>query len=146
MEDYELEVHAAGPSVQGMTFTLDELKEFPKHRVVSTIQCGGNRRAEMHAAKPLKGHAWTGGAIGNAEWAGARLYDVLKAAGYKVSYSFVGWGGQNQIVNGLPIAKVLKQDKERRDLHIQFEGYDLGADSSPYGASIPIDKGYLLLL
>ena len=26
--------------------------------------------------------------------------------------------------------------------HVQFEGYDVGADGSPYGASIPIEKGF----
>ena len=59
--------------------------KFPKYEVVSTIQCGGNRRAEMKAVKDLKGLPWTGGAIGNAKWGGARLYDVLKAAGIKLA-------------------------------------------------------------
>ncbi len=104
-------------SDDGKTFTLDDLKKFPKHTVTAAIQCGGNRRAEMNASKPLKGLQWSGGAIGNATWSGARLTDVLEAAGFRCD------------------------PDGRRDLHVQFEGYDLGADSSPYGASIPIDKG-----
>ena len=35
----------------------------------------------MKAKKDLKGLPWTGGAIGNASWAGARLYDILIATG-----------------------------------------------------------------
>ena len=31
--------------------------------------------------KPVKGLSWGPAAIGNATWSGARLYDVLKAAG-----------------------------------------------------------------
>ena len=76
--EYELEITGNGVE---RTLTLADIKKFPKHSVVSTIQCGGNRRAEMKAKKDLKGLPWTGGAIGNAQWAGARLYDVLLAVG-----------------------------------------------------------------
>ena len=78
--------------------------------MTSTIQCGGNRRAEMNQIKEIKGLMWKGGAIGNAKWAGVRLSDVLK------EYD----------LNGIK--------------HVQFEGYDEGSDGSPYGASIPIAK------
>lgn len=54
---------------------------FPQVTVSAAIQCGGNRRSEMNAVKKLKGLNWKGGAIGNATWSGARLYDVLKMAG-----------------------------------------------------------------
>ena len=36
------------------------------------------RRAEMRATRNLKGLEWRGGAIGNAEWSGAKLSDVLQ--------------------------------------------------------------------
>lgn len=84
-EDYELEVTGVGLPSDGITLKLSDIKKFPKYEVVSTIQCGGNRRAEMKAVKDLKGLPWTGGAIGNAKWGGARLYDVLKAAGIKLA-------------------------------------------------------------
>ena len=84
-EDYELEVTGVGLPTEGITLKLSDIKKFPKYEVVSTIQCGGNRRAEMKAVKDLKGLPWTGGAIGNAKWGGARLYDVLKAAGIKLA-------------------------------------------------------------
>ena len=90
---------------------LSNLKsQFPKIEITSAIQCGGNRRAEMQAIKPIKGLSWKGGAIGNAKWGGARLSDVL---------------------NGYDLKDVK---------HVQFEGYDEGSDGSPYGASIPIEK------
>ena len=80
-DEYELDVSGIGLPEDGKTFKLSDIKKLPKYEVVSTIQCGGNRRAEMKAVKDLKGLPWTGGAIGNAKWGGARLYDVLKAAG-----------------------------------------------------------------
>ena len=80
-DEYELEITGIGLPEEGKTLTLSDIKKFPKYEVVSTVQCGGNRRAEMKAVKDLKGLPWTGGAIGNAKWGGARLYDVLKASG-----------------------------------------------------------------
>lgn len=115
-DEYELELTGVGLPEDGKVLKLSDIKKFPKYEVVSTIQCGGNRRAEMKAVKDLKGLPWTGGAIGNAKWAGARLYDVLKAAG-------------------------LNEDQIEAK-HVQFEGYDRGADGSPYGASIPISKAF----
>ena len=34
------------------------------------------------------------------------------------------------------------REDEIRAKHVQFEGYDKGADGSPYGASIPISKAF----
>ena len=113
-KDYELEITGLG--IKDKTLTLEDIKKFPKHSVTSVVQCGGNRRAEMKAKKDLKGLPWTGGAIGQAKWSGARLYDVLKAAGMSE--------------DNIKVA------------HIQFEAYDEGADGSPYGASIPVEKGF----
>ena len=70
------------------TLTLDDIKKLPKHTVKMTLQCSGNRRTEMVAARteenglpPVRGLAWTNGAISTAEWSGAKLRDVLMAAG-----------------------------------------------------------------
>ncbi len=96
-------------------FKLADIKKLPKYSVTATIQCGGNRRAEMNKARQLKGLSWDGGAIGNATWTGARLVDVLAAAG----------------------VKNLDELSERSDVHVIFEGADTGADGSSYGASVP---------
>jgi sulfite oxidase len=78
---YRLEIE--GVNVKGRILNLDEIKKkFPKVEISATIQCGGNRRSEMGTSKPVGGLAWSGGAIGNANWTGARLRDVLKAAGF----------------------------------------------------------------
>ena len=70
-------------SLQGniLSFLLifQELKsKFPKHTVMSTIQCAGSRRSEMNEIKKVKGLDWGAAAISTAEWSGARLIDVLR--------------------------------------------------------------------
>jgi Mo-co oxidoreductase dimerisation domain/Oxidoreductase molybdopterin binding domain len=50
--------------------------------VVATLACAGNRRAELLKVRPIPGkEPWTHGAIATAKWRGARLADVLEAAG-----------------------------------------------------------------
>lgn len=118
---YKLQVELQGPQgdrreAGGLSLTLDDLKsKFPKHTVTATIQCAGNRRSDMHKSKPVKGLNWGIGAIGNATWSGARLRDVLLAAGY--SPGDTEW------------AK-----------HVQFEGLDQDVAGTTYGASIPLRK------
>jgi len=110
--EYELEVNF-GDSYE-KTYSLDAIKAFPKHTITATIQCAGNRRAEMKKVKTLKGLEWKGGAIGNATWSGARLHDVLKAAGVT----------------------------DKTQGHVHFEGMDIEPDGSLYAASIPIEKAF----
>ena len=109
-ETYFLEVVA--PGREAVRFTLNDLKtKFPKHKVVATLQCAGNRRSEMTAVKPVKGLSWGTAAISNAEWAGARLTDVLAHCGITANEAAVE--------------------------HMQFEGLDRGVEGKPYGASVP---------
>ena len=63
--------------------TYDQLtSEFNAHSVVATLVCAGNRRAELLNVHPIPGKdPWAHGAISTAEWRGARLGDVLRAAG-----------------------------------------------------------------
>jgi len=111
--EYELEVGGIG--CKDITLSLEDLKKLPKHTIVSALQCGGNRRLEMKTRKNLKGLDWRGGAIGNAEWSGARLLDVLEAAGFS-------------------------DEKYPHARHVIFEGLDTDPANSPFGASIPIEK------
>src|ERR1700758_3558521 len=66
-----------------LTLTYDDLTmNFAQHWVVATLACAGNRRAEMLRVHPIPGKdPWAHGAISTAEWRGARLSDVLDAAG-----------------------------------------------------------------
>ncbi|MDF2823397.1 MAG: sulfite oxidase, partial [Mycobacterium sp.] len=83
--------------------------------VTATLQCAGNRRAGFMAIRPIPGEdPWGSGAVSTARWHGARLSDVLRAAG---------------AASG--------------DLHVAFAAPDWSDDATPpqtYGSSIPLAK------
>ena len=112
-EQYRLVVGGEGVS-NPVSLSLHDLKtKFPRYTVTSTIQCAGNRRVELNRVKPVKGIPWTGGAIGTAEWGGARLRDVLLHAG-------------------------IKEDEIE---HVHLEGLDSNPlTGERYGGSIPASK------
>ena len=65
-----------------LDLSMAELRErFPPRTTVAVLQCAGNRRAHMRRVRPVSGDPWAGGAIGNAQWSGVALADVLRAAG-----------------------------------------------------------------
>jgi sulfite oxidase len=95
--------------------SLEDLHHLPRHTVVATVQCAGNRRDEMSTVKAVKGGSWGIGAVSNAEWTGARLSDVFAVAGLDLA--------------NMPDAR-----------HIVFEGLDADPlTKKNYGASIPRD-------
>jgi sulfite oxidase len=65
-----------------MQLSLDELRgEFPVHRVAAAVLCAGNRREELNSVEIVAGTTWRQGAVGNAEWTGVRLADILDRVG-----------------------------------------------------------------
>ncbi len=115
LEAKELTLTIDGLVDKPLTLKLPELIErFPAASTTATLTCAGNRRSEFAAIKKVGGVQWEAGAIGNAEWQGVRLADVLKAAGVK------------------PDAK-----------HVWFEGRDHVTEKDvtfPFGGSIPLEK------
>ncbi|GLK81764.1 molybdopterin-dependent oxidoreductase [Methylopila turkensis] len=59
----------------------DLIRRFPPRSITATMQCAGNRRADLNRLRPVSGDPWAPGAIGNARWDGIGLGDVLRAAG-----------------------------------------------------------------
>ncbi|XP_041672407.1 sulfite oxidase, mitochondrial [Cheilinus undulatus] len=115
-ESYQLQVEVEGQSEGGLSLSLKDLKtKFQKHTITATLQCAGNRRSEMNKVKQVKGLNWGIAAISNATWSGARLRDVLMAAGYRSNMS-------------------------QKMRHVQFEGLDKDVTGTTYGASIPLNK------
>nr|DBA32909.1 TPA: hypothetical protein GDO54_000658 [Pyxicephalus adspersus] len=98
-----------------LKLSLNDLKtKFPRHEVIATLQCAGNRRSEMNAVKQVKGLDWGTAAISNARWAGVRLRDVLLQAGYT--------------------------EEASKGLHVHFEGLDQDLTGTKYGASISFQR------
>jgi DMSO/TMAO reductase YedYZ molybdopterin-dependent catalytic subunit len=56
-------------------------RQFPAASVTAVNQCSGNSRG--YFSPRIFGGQWAHGAMGNAEWTGARLRDLLAAAGVK---------------------------------------------------------------
>ena len=62
-----------------LQLTLDDLKKLPQYKVPATLECAGNGRSFFRPR--LAGLQWSKGAIGNAEWRGPRIADLLRKAG-----------------------------------------------------------------
>jgi len=89
-------------------------QNFSVHTIGAALLCAGNRRKELNAVESVAGTNWHQGAVGNAEWTGVRLADILARAG-----------------------------AESGDLHVIFSSADKvtarGVETS-FGASIPLSK------
>lgn len=88
---------------------------FPVVTVMSVMQCAGNRRADLQQVRATSGDPWGVGAIGNAEWTGVRLADLLEASGID----------------------------RKRARHVRFLGADevpVEGETDRYGVSIPVAK------
>jgi len=107
-------------------FTLDDLKtKFKKHEVVTTLQCAGNRREDLHDKdhKIYIAPHWVIGAMSCAKWGGVKLRDVLEECGINVDDIALG-----------------KEEPPEGIEHIQCEGYDQDETGYTYGGSFPFMK------
>lgn len=100
------------------SYTLADLKKFPKHTYQLTLECGGNGRYEFNP--PAKGNQWTVGAVSCAKWTGVRLKDLLQDVGVKSDAVYIGYyaadthlsgsPGKEPISRGIPIEKALMDE------------------------------------
>ena len=96
---------------------FDELtSRFDPHEVTATLQCAGNRRAGLLEVREIAGEdPWGPGATSTATWRGARLAEVLRAAGVEPG-------------DGLHVAFSAPDESE------------LASPTQPYGSSVPLSK------
>ena len=112
--DHEVDVigHVESP----FSFRLADLRgDFAERKVTAVLQCAGNRRANMQPVKETSGDPWSVGAIGNAEWTGVALSDVLHKAGIDMSQA----------------------------RHVAFtcaDEVEVDGDRAPYGVSISLER------
>ncbi len=109
-------LHVTGRVARTLHLSMDELRaRFAAQTVTATMQCAGNRRADMQRVRPTSGDPWAPGAVGNAAWTGIPLADVLRAAGAEMDPA----------------------------LHVAFDCADecqVDGRTIHYGASIPMHK------
>ncbi len=101
-----------GKVAKELHLTLGDLGKLPQYTVPAVIECTGNGRGFYRPRVP--GIQWMRGAIGNAEWTGPRLSDVLKLAGTDPSARFVEVNGADvgvaktpDFVRSFPMKKAL---------------------------------------
>ena len=78
-QNWRLKVEGAVASPFELTY--DELRQMPSQTMTATMECAGNGRTFLQPK--VKGVAWDLGAVGNAEWTGVLLRDVLQRAGVR---------------------------------------------------------------
>ncbi len=112
--DPACQLHVGGLVDTAMDLSVAALQSrFTPHTVTATLQCAGNRRADLQPIRSTSGDPWQAGAIGTADWTGVRLADVLAATDIAPGASDVA-----------------------------FESADLVTDhdNTPYAVSIPLKK------
>jgi DMSO/TMAO reductase YedYZ molybdopterin-dependent catalytic subunit len=103
-------VQISGLVSKQLQLSVADLQKLPQHTVPATLECTGNGRGFYTPKVP--GIQWGRGGVGNAEWSGPRLSDVLKLAGVD------------------PKAK-----------HIEIDGADTGMMKTPdFIRSMPMEK------
>lgn len=95
-----------------------DIRGMPGRTLVSYLECAGNHRAmfDLVQGRPAQGTQWMTGAVGNAEWTGVALRDVLMRAGIRedaASVLLIGLDA-NSPEEGfrrvLPVAKAMHPD------------------------------------
>src|SRR2546426_8438634 len=76
VRDWRLKIEGAVD--RSLEVTYDELLKMKTRTVVATLECAGNSRVFL--VPKVKGTQWELGAVGNAEWTGVPLGDVLQQA------------------------------------------------------------------
>lgn len=114
------EVHwklrVSGLVERSQEFTLKDLRQMKAASVTAVMQCSGNGRA-FHRPK-VPGVQWERGAVGNAEWTGVRLRDLLAEAGVRTEARHVQFQGADRpvvasvplFVRSIPLEKALHPD------------------------------------
>lgn len=136
----------SGDGLRSQCFTVDDLKrQFPEQTVVTTIQCGGNRRTDTPHRDSVKGLAWTSGAIGTAEWKGVWLRDVLHFLEGPARLDPTSTTSLNFMATQTTSASVIKQEGDTAHIltakepqfHVHFDGLDKDPGSQ-FQVSIPL--------
>ncbi len=101
---------------EALNVSLKELRQFEEVTLTAVLQCSGNGRAYHRPKAP--GVQWERGAVGNAQWTGVRLRDVLQRAGVNLQGLHVQLQGADRPVlatvpwftRSIPLAKALHPD------------------------------------
>jgi len=104
-----------GEVAQPLELTFAELTRFEPSSVMNTLECAGNGRAFFRPRVP--GIQWVRGGVGNAQFSGPRLADVLRRAGVKSTGTHVAFNGIDvppgnvpDFIRSIPMEKAMHPD------------------------------------
>jgi DMSO/TMAO reductase YedYZ molybdopterin-dependent catalytic subunit len=100
-----------------VSLSYEEFKKLPSKTLAATIECAGNSRGFL--VPKASGVLWEFGGIGNAEWTGVSLSDVLERAGIKE-------GAVEVVLEGADTGSINSDPKSPGEVHFE--------------RSLPLDK------
>lgn len=119
LKNWKLKVEGLERPVE---LTYEQLTRMPQRTVTMAMECAGNSR--IFLSPKVSGLQWELGAVGNAEWTGVPLAEVLRLGGIKAGAAEVVLEGADSgeikkepqspgkiaFARGLPLAKALKPE------------------------------------
>jgi sulfite oxidase len=124
-----------------LSLGIADLEKLPQVTVEAVLQCAGNGRAMFEPRVP--GVQWRLGAMGNAQWSGVRLRDVLELARPKDGAAHLHLQGAEKpvmsttprFIRGIPLEKAMRADTL---LAVKMNGRPLSHDhGSPLRLVLP---------
>jgi len=121
---------------QALSLSMADLLAMPRVELAAVNQCSGNSRGLFQPR--VSGGQWANGAMGNAQWTGVRLRDVLDRAGVKGGAVAVRFNGLDEpVVDGAPdFMKSLDVD-HARDGEVML-AYQMNGEQLPLLNGFPL--------
>ncbi len=146
IEERDWRLKIEGAVDRPFELSYDELCKMKTHTLAATLECAGNSRAFL--VPKVKGVQWQLGAVGNAQWTGILLSDVLQQAGIKKNaHEVILEGADNGTIAEPPrpdgkihFARSLPKEKAMDDVLLAFKmnGEQLAASHGfPLRAIVP---------
>jgi sulfane dehydrogenase subunit SoxC len=106
----EWRLAVTGLLAQPLELTFADLRAMKSRTITAFLECSGNSRTRF--SPETDGTPWGNGAIGNAEWTGVPLVDVLNQAGVQPGAIDVVAQGADfpEMQRGLPLAVAMNPD------------------------------------
>lgn len=116
VEESHWSLNVGGAVGSPQAFTMNALRQLEPVTITAVLQCSGNGRAYHRPRVP--GVQWERGAVGNAQWTGVRLRDVLKVVDVRAEAKHVQFQGADRpavatvplFVRSIPLEKALHPD------------------------------------
>ena len=139
VDHYSWALSVEGDAISNpLRMTYDDIRNLPARSLISYLECAGNHRAMFNLVngKEASGTQWMTGAIGNGEWLGASLRDVLTLAGiHENAHTVLLVGMDTASPEGgfrypLPVAKAMHPDT--------LLAYGLNGEALPRDHGFPV--------